>query len=180
MRSVLAALAAAALFILTYPPFGWGILVVPGLALFLWLVRTVPRPGLIALVFGLAFYSGLIWWIGKLGFIAVAPLVAVFGGWLSLYGWLLGKCRAWSPGRWWLASVGGWAAMEAARVRFPVGGFEWGLVGYSIAPYSWARAAAQWVGTTGWSVVLVAVAAGLAVTLERHRLSAELWVPSLG
>ncbi len=53
--------------------------------------------------------------------------------------------------------------MEAARVRFPVGGFEWGLAGYALAPYPWARGAAQWVGASGWGVVLVAVAAGLVV-----------------
>ena len=102
----------------------------------------------------------------ELGLIAVAPLVVVFGSYFGLYGWLLGKARTWPQTQWWIAAVGGWALMEAARVRFPVGGFEWGLVGYTIAPYPWARAAAQWVGTTGWGVALVAIAAGLVVAFE--------------
>jgi apolipoprotein N-acyltransferase len=68
--------------------------------------------------------------------------------------------------------------LEAARVRFPVGGFEWGLVGYSVAPYSWARGAAQWIGTSGWGVVLVAFAAGVAVAFEKRELRMELIVPA--
>ena len=67
--------------------------------------------------------------------------------------------------------------MEAARVRFPVGGFEWGLVGYTLAPYPWARGAAQWVGASGWSVVLVAVAAGLVVCSKRSELRIDLVGP---
>ena len=59
--------------------------------------------------------------------------------------------------------------MEAARVRFPVGGFEWGLAGYALAPYPWARGAAQWVGASGWGVVVVAIAAGLVVAVEEKR-----------
>jgi len=166
VRSVLAALAAAALLVLAFPPFGWGVLVVPALTLLLWELRHGVGPGLAGFVFGFAFYSGLIWWVGKLGLIAVTPLVVVFGFYLGIYGWLLGKARAWPASHWWLAAVGGWALMEAARVRFPVGGFEWGLIGYSVSPYSWARGAAQWVGSGGWGVVLVAVAAGAVVTIE--------------
>ena len=70
--------------------------------------------------------------------------------------------------------------MEAARVRFPVGGFEWGLAGYALAPYSWARGAAQWVGASGWGVVLVAVAAGLVVAFEEKRLRLDLIGPLAG
>lgn len=174
VRSLVAALVAAGLLVMAFPPFGWGWLVVPALLVLLGELRHGLHPLLTGAVFGLGFYAGLIWWVGKLGLIAVMPLVVVFGLYLALYGWLLGRAREWPPIWWWLAAVGGWALMEAVRVRFPVGGFEWGLVGYSISPYSWSRAAAQWIGTGGWSVVLVATAAAAVTSLERRRPRPEL------
>jgi apolipoprotein N-acyltransferase len=177
VRSVLVALAAAVLMVLAFPPFGAGVLIVPALALLLWELRHGARPVVAGLAFGWTFYAGLIWWIGKLGLIAVTPLVVVFGAYFGLYGWWLGKVREWRPAHWWVAAVGGWAVTEAVRVRFPVGGFEWGLAGYSVSPYSWARGAAQWIGASGWGVVLVAVAAGLIVAIEERRLRLELVGP---
>ena len=177
VRSVVASLVAAMLLVLAFPPYGIGFLVIPALGLMLWALRRGVRPGWCGLVFGLAFYAGLIWWIGKLGLIAVVPLVVVFGGYFGLYAWLLGRARTWPARQWWIAAVGGWAVMEAARVRFPVGGFEWGLAGYALAPYPWARGAAQWIGASGWGVVLVAVAAGLVVVLEGKRLLFDLTGP---
>jgi apolipoprotein N-acyltransferase len=174
VRSVLMALAAAVLMVLAFPPFGVGVLAVPALSLLLWEVRHGPRPGVTGLTFGWAFLSGLVWWIGKLGLIAVMPLVLVFGAYFGLFGWLLGRARARPAFHWWIAAVGGWALVEAIRVRFPVGGFEWGVAGYSIAPYSWARSAAQWVGVSGWSVALVALAAGTVLAIEQRRFRLEL------
>jgi apolipoprotein N-acyltransferase len=134
---------------------------------------------LTGLVFGLSFYSGLIWWVGKLGLIAVAPLVIVFALYLLIYGWLLGKARRWPPLQWWTAAVGGWAAMEASRIRFPLGGFEWGLAGYPMGEHSWTRAAAQFIGTSGWSVILVAAAAALVIAIENRRIG-RLGLATLG
>jgi apolipoprotein N-acyltransferase len=172
-----AALVAAGLLVLAYPPFGWALLTVPALATLIFELRSGRHPLLTGAVFGLAFYGGLIWWVGKLGLIAVLPLVVVFSVYLAVYGLLLGKARQWRPGLWWLGAVGGWALMEASRVRFPVGGFEWGLVGYSVSGLAPLRGAAQWIGTTGWSVVMVALAAGLVVSLEARRVRASLLVP---
>ena len=174
VRSVLMALAAAVLLVLAFPPWGLGLVAIPGVALFLWELRRGAHPFSAGLLFGWGFFAGLIWWIGELGLIAVAPLVVVFGAYFGLFGWLMGKARTWPVTEWWIAAVGGWALLEAARVRFPVGGFEWGLVGYSIAGYAWPRGAAQWVGTSGWSVLLVAVAAGLVVGIEKRALRIEL------
>lgn len=165
--------------VLASPPFGVGVLVVPALGLLLWGFRASPRPGVGGLAFGWAFFAGLIWWVGELGLIAVMPLVIVFGAFFGLFGWLLGRARAWPASHWWIAAVGGWAVMEAIRVRFPVGGFEWGLAGYSIAPYSWPRGAAQWVGVSGWSLVLVALAAGAVVAVEQRRLRVEAIGPAI-
>jgi apolipoprotein N-acyltransferase len=174
VRSVVAALVAAGLLVLAFPPFRWGWLAVPALVVFLSELRRGDHPLLTGSLFGFTFYAGLIWWVGKLGLIAVAPLVMVFGLYLALYGWLIGKTRGWPPALWWLTGVGGWAIVEFVRVRFPVGGFEWGLVGYTVASYAPLRAAAQWIGTTGLSVVLAAAAGGIVVSLERRRLRLEM------
>jgi apolipoprotein N-acyltransferase len=130
-------------------------------------------------VFGFAFLSGLVWWVSELGLIAITPLVGVFSLHFLVFGWLLSKAGKWSPGCWWLAAVGGWALLEVVRVRFPVGGFEWGLAGYPMSEYAWARGAAQWIGTTGWGVVLAAIAAGLVIALEKRRVVTWLWAPSV-
>lgn len=165
--------------VVAFPPFGVGVLVVPALSLLLLGVRQGRRPGVVGLVFGWAFLGGLVWWIGKLGLIAVIPLVAVFGAYFGLYGWLMGRVRAWPATHWWIAAVGGWALMEAIRVRFPVGGFEWGLAGYSVASYSWPRGAAQWIGVSGWSVVLVALAAGAVLAIDERRFRIEAIAPAV-
>jgi apolipoprotein N-acyltransferase len=172
-----AALVAAGLLVLAYPPFGWAWLAVPALAILLFELRSGRHPLLTGAVFGLSFYGGLIWWVGKLGLIAVLPLVVVFSIYLALYGLLLGRIHRWRPEAWWVAAVGGWALMEASRVRFPVGGFEWGLAGYAISGLAPLRGAAQWIGTSGWSVLLVALAAGLVVGLETRRIRAVLVAP---
>ena len=179
MRSILTGLLGAGLMVAAFPPYRWGFLVVAALALLFWELRTGRHPAVTGWVFGLAFLSGLIWWVAELGLIAIAPLVGVFSLHFLLFGWLLGKTRGWNPGCWWLAAVGGWALLEVIRVRFPVGGFEWGLVGYPMSEYAWARGAAQWVGTTGWGVVLAAMAAGLVISIERRRPLPWLWAPSL-
>jgi apolipoprotein N-acyltransferase len=97
--------------------------------------------------------------VGELGFIAVAPLVFVFGLYPGLFGWLVSKAR--SDGAFAVAAVGGWAALEALRVRFPVGGFEWGLAGYPMGEYEITRSAADLIGTSGWGVLLMFWAVGL-------------------
>ncbi|MCA1734542.1 MAG: apolipoprotein N-acyltransferase [Actinobacteria bacterium] len=157
MRSVTLTLAAAVLFVLAFPPFSQAWLVPIALALYLEGVSRSPHPFWTGALFGWTFFAGLIWWVGKLGLIAVAPLVIAFG----LYPGLLGLVIKRFPQHLFATAVGGWAAMEAIRVRFPVGGFEWGLAGYPLADYALTRAAAPLIGTTGWGVLLVALAAGL-------------------
>jgi apolipoprotein N-acyltransferase len=164
----------------SFPPYRWGFLVVAALALLFWELRTGEHPAITGWVFGFAFLAGLVWWVSELGLIAIVPLVGVFSLHFLLYGWLLGKTRKWSPGCWWVAAVGGWALLEVVRVRFPVGGFEWGLAGYPMSEYAWARGAAQWIGTTGWGVVLAATAAGVVVATEKRRVVGWLWGPILG
>lgn len=164
MRSVLIALAAAGLLVLAFPPYAQGWLVPVALAVLLWMVRTAKHRFLLGTLFGWTFFAGLIYWVGELGFIAVAPLVFVFGLYPGLYAWLVGKAK--SDGAFAAAAVGGWALVEAVRVRFPVGGFEWGLTGYPMGEYALTRQATDLVGTTGWGVLLMLWAAGLVLAVK--------------
>jgi apolipoprotein N-acyltransferase len=65
-----------------------------------------------------------------------------------------------------MAATGGWAAMELVRLRFPFGGFGWGLAGYPMGEYTLTRDATQFFGTTGWSVLVVGIAAGIVVWIR--------------
>ena len=175
-----AAVIGAALAVLAFPPFGVWPLVAIGPAVWLWGLERVDRPGqgaAVGLVFGLAFFGGLIWWISELGPEAVSALVIVQALYPALFGWALVRWgRSLDAGRWWLIAAGLWAVTEFVRFRFPVGGFEWGAWGYALSDQSWARAGARWIGTSGWTVVLMAVAAGV----SRLRVTAAVVPVGLG
>lgn len=165
MMYLLAALGGAVT-VLAFPPFGWWPLAIVGPALWLTAFEsdTPTRRGAVSgFVFGLAFYSGLIWWIGKLGIEAVIPLVLVQALFWALFGGLLVRLgRRLTPLWWWVVAAGLWALVEAIRYRLPVGGLEWGALGYALADVWPARTAARWIGTSGWTVLVMAAAAGLA------------------
>lgn len=168
VRSLLASVAGAGLLVLAFPPYGVGILVVPATALFLVGVRWARRPRQAwgaGIAFGLVFFGFLFPWLSELGVIAFVPLLVVQAAYPAVYARLLHAARDWSPLPWWAAAVGGWALMEFARERFPIGGFPWGMAGYPMGEYAASRGAAQWIGTSGWSVVVVGVAAALALVV---------------
>lgn len=174
---MLAAALAGFLLVLAFPPLGWGSLAVPAVALFLGAVRHAPSgraAGAAGAAFGLAFFTSLFPWIGELGLVALVPLVLSQAAYPTIYGALLFRARKWSPGLWLVAAAGGWAAMELARERFPVGGFPWGMLGYALGGSAGVRGAAQWVGTSGWSVVMAFAAAGLALALDLARRHPEV------
>lgn len=170
MRSVLAAVAAAALLVLAYPPRGWAFLAVPAVALFLWSVTETAgwrQAAGVGFTFGVVFFGLLIPWIGELGVIALIPLVLVEAAFPAFYAAGVRRLGDARGVRWWLVATAGWAAMEYLRVRVPLGGFGWGLLGYPVGEYAAARVAARWIGVSGWSVLLVAVAAGIVLLVRR-------------
>jgi apolipoprotein N-acyltransferase len=65
--------------------------------------------------------------------------------------------------------VGTWAAWEFARARFPLNGFPWGSAGFPVAGIPGMRGAAQWIGPTGWGVLVVAFAAAVVLMAEEPR-----------
>jgi apolipoprotein N-acyltransferase len=170
--SYLAALVGAALGVLAFPPVGWWPLVVVGPALWLWGLRRLESPGAgarVSLVFGLSFFGGLIWWLSELGPEAVIALVTVQALYGTLFGWALVRWgRRLDHIVWWIFAAGLWAAIEFIRYRFPVGGFEWGAWGYALSDQEWARNAARWIGTSGWTVLVMGAAAGLASLKARR------------
>lgn len=173
MIQVLVALAAGAVSALAFPRFGPGVLIIPGVAGFLWSLRTARsrRHGLvIGLGFGLVFFTGLMWWSIELGLIALIPLVVVLSLFPAGYGWWLGGHRDTPAGMWFGYAVSVWAIMEVVRYRFPFSGLEWGGAGYALSGYPVARAAAPIFGTSGWTVLIVTFAAALVILVEGRRV----------
>lgn len=177
VKAVSIALIGAVLSFLAFPPFGPGLLIVPGLALFLFALYRAEsrRHGLwIGLLYGMVFFGGFMWWLARLELIALTliPVQALF---FAFYGWWLAGHGEESPGRWLVLAVGGWSVMELIRYHFPVGGMEWGAAGYALSDNVVARQPAAVVGTSGLTVLVVVVAVVLAHVLARRAGRASLW-----
>jgi apolipoprotein N-acyltransferase len=169
MVSVVATLVSAALLWAAFPPLDIGILVFIAPAPFLWVLRRIERPAHAAwlgFLFAATFYGILLRWIFLLGAVAWFPLTIVMGAFGAAFAIGVWAVRTLPPHRWWLAVVGFWALWEFLRDRIPFGGFPWGSLGTAAGGLTWPRGAAQWIGATGWSVLVVAIAAGLVVSLE--------------
>lgn len=178
---VVATLIGAALSVLAFPPFGPGFLIVPGIAFFLYALRSVssrPRGFWLGLLYGLAFFGGLMWWLGRLDPLALIliPVQAVFPAFL---GWGLSGSRDSTPVRWFVYAVGGWALMEVVRYRFPVGGQEWGAAGYALSDNLYLRLPAEAVGTSGLTVIVIVFAAMIALAMVRSWDRRLLWATTL-
>ncbi|MGA8038521.1 MAG: apolipoprotein N-acyltransferase [Acidimicrobiia bacterium] len=170
MKAAGYALAGGVVSAVAFPRIGPGWLILPGIALFLYAVRSAPtaRIGLlVGGIYGVSFFSGLLWWIGELGLIAVIPLVLVQAAFMTLYAWWLSRHNGLGPWPWFLLAVGGWSLMEVVRYRFPFDGFEWGGAGYAVSDQAWARALAPLYGTSGVTVLVVMVAAALVFLVKK-------------
>lgn len=170
MKGAVVACAGGVVSALAFPRIGPGWLVIVGMVLFLWAVRSAAsgKWGLICgAVYGLIFFGGLIWWIGELGLIAVIPLVVVQAAFMAAYAWWLSRHNRLGAWPWFLLAVGGWSLMEIIRYRFPFDGFEWGAAGYAVSDQAWARALAPLYGTSGVTVLLVMVAVAVVLLVRR-------------
>lgn len=171
MLHIVLAVVAAAVSVFAYPPFGPGWLILIGVSLFLTALRKAPdrvAGAVVGIIYGLGFFTGLMWWLSQLGIIALIPLMVVQASFLILYSlWLSGHNED-PPLMWWVYAVGGWALMELIRYRFPVGGLEWGAAGYALSDASWSRAPAATIGTTGLTIVIVMIGAIVALAVTRR------------
>jgi apolipoprotein N-acyltransferase len=137
----------------------------------LWGLRRAPsrRAALAAsYLFGLAFFTALIWWVAISTRVGAAFLFPFLPLYLVPVGYVAWRFRA-SP-RWWLLVVGAWTVSEWVRGNWPFGGFPWGSLGIAVGDVPALRESAQWVGETGLSVLAIAVAAGIVVLVERRDL----------
>jgi apolipoprotein N-acyltransferase len=124
---------------------------------------------LTGLAFGVAFFGPLLEWIAEMGVIAWAPLVLVESLFPMTFAWMLFRARRRPDWQWMAVVVGGWALTELARSLLPVGGFPWGWLGYAMSGFDGARGAAQWIGVSGWTVLAMMVAGGMALWLQARR-----------
>lgn len=170
LMQIFAVLASAFLMWLAFPPVDWGILIFVGPTPLLWAMRrvtTAREAGWLGFLFGFVFWGSLLWWIKVLGVVAWFPIAVVMG--LFTMGWALVMYsgRYWSMWRWWILVIGSWSFMEFLRARIPWGGFPWGGAGYPVGTLSWPRGSAQWIGASGWSVIVVASAASVVLMFDR-------------
>lgn len=170
VRAILVSLVGAVVSVLAFPPFGPGWLIVVGIALFLGSLRMAGSRNeglLLGSLYGLSFFGGLMWWLIELELIALI-LVPVQAAFIALYGWWLSGYRERPAGPWLAMATGGWAFMELIRYFLPVGGLEWGAVGYALSDQGWMRLGAQLIGTSGWTVTVVALSAALVLVVRRE------------
>lgn len=154
-----------------FPPIGFAPLAfIAPVPLFL-AVRSVERP-LWALILGFGwggvFFGLLLNWIMVLGFVAWFPLSILMGTFTALFALWVWTFRLWTPWRWYYITIGGWVVLEFVRGRFPFGGFPWGDIGYPAGSLPGAIGSVQWIGPSGWSVLAVAIAAGITLLIENR------------
>lgn len=169
----IALIAASALLMwAAFPPIGFGALAFVAPVPFFLAIRSIERATVataLGFVWGATFFGLLLNWLMVLGFVAWFPLAILMGTFTAVYAAVIWVFRLWTPWRWWLIAVGGWVAMEYLRGRFPFGGFPWGDIGYPAAGLPGAIGSVQWVGPAGWTVLVVAFAAGIALVIENHK-----------
>jgi apolipoprotein N-acyltransferase len=171
IRTPLLAVAGALLMWAAYPPLDIGVLALVAPVPFFLAVRNVERAwsavGL-GFLYGVVFFGLLLNYVRIVGMVAWIPLTIWLAATAGAYALLVWSFRLWPATRWWLIAVGGWGLWELIRTTFPWGGFPWGVTGYAIGGNPGFLGATQWVGPSGWSILAVAMAAGIVLTIEHH------------
>lgn len=172
-RRALLAVAGGGLLFAAHPPADVGWLGVVALAPLLRLARdlaTESRRPLLAgagwgLLAGVAFFGPLLWWIVRFGVVAWVLLVLVQSAAIGAFvaGLAVWGARRGRP----LVAVVWWVALEAARSSWPLGGFPWGVLGYSQHNGGPLLPVARSLGVLGVSAVCAALAVCLEAALSR-------------
>lgn len=181
MRPYLAAIGSALLMWAAFPPLDWGLLAFVAPVLLLAALRKAERAlhaAVIGFLYGFVFFGLLLNYVRFVGFVAWVPLTTWLAATAAGYGLIVWTFRLWPARRWWFIVVGGWGLWELVRERFPFGGFPWGGLGYGVGGNPGLIGAVQWIGPSGWTVLAVAVAAGLVLLLE-DRMNWRLFVDPL-
>jgi len=118
---------------LAYPPYGWWLLLLPGLVGLLGVLQdqTARRGAVLGFAFGIGYFGVMLPWLQVIGvdaWIALTLLESVF---VAGFGAAAALVR---PYRWWpLATAGLWVGVELARSEVPFTGFPWGRIGFALA-----------------------------------------------
>jgi apolipoprotein N-acyltransferase len=128
----------------------------------------------IGAVYAFSFFTAVMWWSIELGWIALIPLAFVQSLYFWFFGWWLAGHREARPWIWAGYAVGVWSLADLIRYHFPFSGLEWGGAGYALSALAPVRAGAALIGTSGWTVLTVGVAAAL-VLVVRSLLGREKW-----
>jgi apolipoprotein N-acyltransferase len=157
--------------------FAWFALV----PLFLALRGAKPRlAAFLAFTFGFLQFGGILYWIAILP--AAEPLSVLGWGvlvfYLSLYIALFGALNAWVTRRLKLSEIWVspflWVGLEYIRGSRPWGGFNWGEIGYSQAPYPCLLALTTFGGVYGLTFLIVWVNVLLSKGLESKDLAVNI------
>lgn len=156
---VLSAFGAGLLTAAGFPPVDMPWLGLAGVVVGLWTFRRAPGivwASLVGWAFGVGLFGVLLSWGLRFGTVAYGALVVSQAVW-----WIpvaVVAARSWARRRpfWWVVAVSAtWTLSEAARARWPLGGYEWGQLGYLTHELP-LRSAAGVVGTLGITALLVA------------------------
>lgn len=158
LPGALAAVGSGVLLALAFPALDWGPLALVALIPLLWSWQHAGpgRAALYGFAGGVAFFGVLLWWSVYFGAVAIVPLVAAQAAYWAGAGAIvgaLGRRGLRSP---WITAAA-WVALEALRVRWPLGGFAWGQVGVALHDFPAARALASLGGVPLVSFVVVMV-----------------------
>jgi len=171
VRPYLAAVVSALLMWAAYPPLDLGVLaLIAPVPLFVAL-RSVERAWAalgVGFLYGIVFFGALLNYIRIVGMVAWIPLTIWLAATAAAYALFVWSFRLWPATRWWLIAVGGWGLWELIRTTFPWGGFPWGVTGYAVGGTPGFLGATQWVGPSGWSILGIAIAAGVVLVIEDH------------
>jgi apolipoprotein N-acyltransferase len=147
--------------LLAHPPVGrwWMTLLAPAL-LVAALHRRPAWAGRLGALAGVAAFGPMLsWLVLPAGYLGWGLLVATQAAYVGLLGLAI---RPWLRSRWLpVAAAVLWTGMDAWRAVFPLGGFEWGAIGYAHVDGSWMLPVARVLGGRGITLltVLVSVAA---------------------
>ncbi|MFQ5966513.1 MAG: apolipoprotein N-acyltransferase [Acidimicrobiia bacterium] len=178
MIPFLLAASAGLAFVVAFPPYSIGLASFVGATLFWLAVRrsaTAWRAAAAGFLAGFVFYGLLMWWIANLGWVAWVPLTLALAAFPAIAALVGSAFRSRSDWVWVITAAAGWGLLELIRVRFPLGGLPWGALGFTMGDYAVTRSATQWIGTSGWTVVIVAAGAAAALAIERRRW--QLMIP---
>ena len=163
---------------LAFPPVNAGVVVFVAPIPLLWALRTTTsawRGAALGALFGAVFFTPTLSWFRGLGVVAWIPLVFLMMIGSTLCAAAIATGRSWAGHRWLIGATGWWALWEFTRARVPFGGFPWASAGHPVGTLPWPRGSAQWIGSTGWSVLVVGFAASVVLMVtESDRRPARL------